>query len=108
MSSLIRITTSEVKSFLSAIPKWKFIPNMNSTSDTLVRVYQFKSFEDTWSFLTKVAMRSHKLGHHVKIINLYNVVELELTTHDVGGLSELDFKMAMAFEKSAEQLGLKE
>lgn len=106
--SLTRIAATEIKPLLKTIPNWKFIPNMNSSSDALVRVYKFKSFEDTWSFLTKVAMRSHKYSHHVKIINLYNIVELELTTHDVGGLSELDFKMAKAFEKSAQNFGLKD
>lgn len=99
-----RIAATEAKQLLCNIPGWTYRAN----PDTIIRSYKFKSFEDTWSFLSKVAMRSHKLGHHAKITNLYTKVELELTTHDVEGLSELDFKMAKAFEKTALQLGLKE
>ena len=46
-------------------------------------------------------MKAHRMGHHPTIINNYNIVELELTTHDVGGISELDVKMAKSLDKAA-------
>lgn len=53
-------------------------------------------------------MRAHRSGHHPKLTNVYTAVELELTTHDVQGLSELDFRLAKAFDKAARQLGVEE
>lgn len=104
----VKLGVSQIRSLLIDIPKWKFIEKEidSSVPDTLLRKYTFKSFEETWAFLNRVALRSHKLGHHPKITNTYNVVDLELTTHDVGGLSEVDFKMAKAFDKAAIQYGL--
>lgn len=86
--------------------RWKVV-NDQKNSEVLTRRFQFKSFEDTWAFLTKVSLRSHKLQHHPKLTTLYNVVDLELTTHDVQGLTETDFKMAKVFSKFAAKLGEK-
>ena len=104
--SVSRLTPTQVQKLLCTIPQWNFIAggNHHSKLDTIRREYRFRSFEESWSFITRVAMRAHKLGHHPTIVNKYNIVELELTTHDVEGLSELDFKMAKALEKAALQL----
>lgn len=100
----IRLTKAQIQALISKLPQWEYLEGGATAADRVVRSYQFKSFEDSWSFLTKVAMRSHKMGHHPKITNLYNRVDLELTTHDVNGLSEIDFKMATVFEKAARRL----
>ena len=81
------------------------MPGTTGTMDTLLRAYKFRTFEETWSFLTRVAMRAHRNGHHPKLTNVFTTVKLELTTHDVQGLSELDFRLAKAFDKAARQLG---
>ncbi|KAG7810310.1 hypothetical protein KL921_002805 [Ogataea angusta] len=73
----------------------------------LERKYTFQNFEDTWAFLTKVALRSHISGHHPKITTLYNKVTIQLTTHDVQGLTQQDFKFAERFESYANRIGLK-
>ncbi|KAG7880765.1 hypothetical protein KL905_002366 [Ogataea polymorpha] len=74
----------------------------------LERKYTFQNFEDTWAFLTKVALRSHLGGHHPKITTLYNKVTIHLTTHDVQGLTQSDFKFAERFESYANRIGLKD
>lgn len=105
----MKLNALQIKTLVAAVPKWQFVPAITDNAcDKLTRKYQFRSFEESWCFLTRVAMKSHKLGHHPLIKNLYNVVELELTTHDVQGLSELDFKMAKSIEKAANQLGVKD
>lgn len=78
---------------LLLLPKWKVI------GKDLVRQHSFKDFETTWSFLNKVAMRSHLWGHHPNINTTYNKIEIRLTTHDVSGISDIDIKMARRFEK---------
>lgn len=68
---------------------------------TLQKQYKFANFEDTWSFLTKVSMRSHLMGHHPTITNTYNIVKIELTTHDIDDVSEVDLQLAKRFDKYA-------
>lgn len=99
-----RLPLSQIKTLLKELPQWKFANEGNYKVDTIIRDYQFPNFEKTWAFLTRVAMKCHKLGHHPKIINEYNLVTIELSTHDVNGLSDLDFKMAKSLEKVASEV----
>lgn len=122
--SLVKLTKSEILLKLSVLPKYnknnKFnwnITNINdinsnididindSTNLKLYRNFKFKTFEDTWAFLTKISMRSHLIAHHPTIINTYNKVKLELNTHDVNGLTDLDFKLAKRFSDYALKIG---
>ncbi|KAH3671971.1 hypothetical protein OGAPHI_000157 [Ogataea philodendri] len=103
-SKLVRLTAEQVKKLHSNISPagWKLY-----NGNCLARNYTFKNFEDTWAFLTKVALRSHLTGHHPKLTTVYNKVDVELTTHDVQGLTEIDFKFAERFENYAAQIGQK-
>ncbi len=60
----------------------------------LQRKFRFKDFVTAFGFLTSVALESEKLNHHPEIYCVYNRVELLLTTHDAGGLTELDYQLA--------------
>ncbi|MBX9717702.1 MAG: 4a-hydroxytetrahydrobiopterin dehydratase [Microbacteriaceae bacterium] len=71
------------------LPNWQLTEN-----GKLHRRFQFKDFVEAFSFLTSVALESEKLGHHPEIFCVYNKVELWLTTHDAGGLTDLDTKLA--------------
>lgn len=106
--ALKQLITSQIskETTHSSLFAWK-VSNDANKADVLARRFKFKSFEDTWAFLTKVSLRSHKLQHHPKLCTLYNIVDMELTTHDVGGLTELDFKMAKTFSKFAAKIGEK-
>lgn len=95
-----KLNTQEIAKLLGTIPKWKY--KTSTGGESIYRKFEFRSFETSWAFLTRVAMKSHKMGHHPRIINEYNIVEIELTTHDVKGLSELDFKMAKSLDKATE------
>ncbi len=58
------------------------------------REWHFQNFIEAFSFITKVALLSEKLQHHPELSNVYSFVKIELTTHDLGGISNLDIKLA--------------
>ena len=64
----------------------------------LVKTFVFKNFIQAFGWMTQVAMHSEKLIHHPEWFNVWNKVEVALTTHDVGGISDLDFKMIKRME----------
>ena len=62
--------------------------------DAIRKVFKFKNFIEAWGFMSRVAIHAEKLNHHPEWSNVYNTVDVTLTTHDVGGLSELDLTLA--------------
>lgn len=62
--------------------------------DAIRKTYKFGSFVDAWGWMSKMAIEAEKLNHHPEWFNVYNKVEVTLTTHDVGGLSQLDVALA--------------
>lgn len=62
--------------------------------DAIFKTYKFKNFVEAFGFMTRVAMWSEKWNHHPEWFNVYNQVDVTLTTHSVDGLSDLDVKLA--------------
>ncbi|MFM1842676.1 MAG: pterin-4a-carbinolamine dehydratase, partial [Cyanobacteriota bacterium] len=60
----------------------------------LHRQFQFGNFNEAFGFMSRLALVAEKLGHHPEWFNVYNRVTIDLTTHDAGGLTELDVKFA--------------
>jgi 4a-hydroxytetrahydrobiopterin dehydratase len=69
--------------------------------DAIRKIWKFKSFSEAWAFMSRVALLAEKLNHHPEWKNVYNVVDVTLTTHDCGGLSDLDVEMARRMDKFA-------
>ncbi len=65
----------------------------------LHKLFKFTNFIEAFGFMTSVAMHAEKSDHHPEWFNVYNQVEIDLTTHEVGGLSDKDFELAGAIEK---------
>lgn len=63
------------------------------------KVWTFKNFRAAFGFMTQVALLAERLDHHPDWSNCYNTVSITLWTHDAGGLTELDFKLAKMIEK---------
>ncbi|MEP1446607.1 MAG: 4a-hydroxytetrahydrobiopterin dehydratase [Paraglaciecola sp.] len=68
------------------------------SDEKLSKTFKFKSFIRAFGWMSQIAIWAEKLNHHPEWFNVYNKVEVQLTTHDVGGISELDFKLAQKME----------
>jgi len=84
-----RLSDSEIESALKSLPRWKL-----NGEKRLEAEFKFKSFREAFSFMTRVAFEAEALNHHPDWFNSYNRVKVELTTHDVGGISENDLELA--------------
>ncbi|XP_071758469.1 pterin-4-alpha-carbinolamine dehydratase 2 [Centroberyx gerrardi] len=69
--------------------------------DAIYKELHFKSFNQAFGFMSRVALQAEKLNHHPEWFNVYNKVQITLTTHDCGGLSKRDIKMAKFIDKIA-------
>jgi 4a-hydroxytetrahydrobiopterin dehydratase len=69
--------------------------------DAITKKFEFKDFNQAFGFMTRAALVAEKMNHHPEWFNVYNKVEVTLSTHDAGGVTELDVKLAEAMEKLA-------
>lgn len=86
------LTEAEVDARVSKLPTWSL------DGAVLKRDLQFVDFVEAFGFMTRVALLAQVLNHHPDWSNSYNRVSIALTTHDAGGLTELDFKLATQIE----------
>lgn len=61
---------------------------------SIKRIFTFKNFSEAFAFMTRVALAAEKMDHHPEWFNVYKTVDVTLNTHDIGGLSVLDFELA--------------
>ena len=69
--------------------------------DALQKTFMFKNFNEAFGFMTQVALQAEKLDHHPEWTNVYNRVEVTLTTHDANGVTERDVAMASFMDQLA-------
>ncbi|XP_041657532.1 pterin-4-alpha-carbinolamine dehydratase 2-like [Cheilinus undulatus] len=67
--------------------------------DAIFKELNFKTFNQAFGFMSRVALQAEKMNHHPEWFNVYNKVQITLTTHDCGGLSKRDIKMAKFIDK---------
>ena len=79
------------------LPQWK----LSDDASKLHRSLQFSDFNRAFGFMTRVAMHADKYDHHPNWSNVYNKVDIELWTHDVGGLSDNDFRLAEFIDQAS-------
>ncbi len=80
---------------LKALPDWTAV---EGGRDAIQRTYRFKDFNQAFGFMTRVALLAEKADHHPEWSNVWNRVDVLLTTHDAGGLSQRDIAMAQAID----------
>ena len=89
-----QLTEAERDEAWSALPEWR----LRGDGLAIERELKFKDFNEAFGFMTRVALLADKRDHHPEWSNVYNRVEITLTTHDAGGLSERDVHMAKAID----------
>ena len=90
-----QLTEAERAEALAALPEW----SLQADGLAIERTFKFKDFSQAWAFMNRVALLAEKHDHHPEWSNVYNRVAITLTTHDAGGLSERDTKLARAIDK---------
>ena len=83
---------------LESLPGWSLA---GGTREAISRTFVFPDFNAAFGFMTRAALHAEKLDHHPEWFNVYNKVDVTLTTHSAGGLTELDFKLAGKMDKAA-------
>ena len=82
-----------------AKPRLVFLDGWDYQDNGIEKTYEFRDFVAAFSFMTRVAIEAEKMNHHPEWSNVYNRVKIRLTTHDAGGLTDLDFKLAEVIDK---------
>ena len=85
-----QLTEAERAHALAGLPEWR----LREDKLAIVRGFRFADFSQAFAFMTRVALIAEKADHHPEWSNVYNRVEITLTTHDAGGLSQRDVAMA--------------
>jgi 4a-hydroxytetrahydrobiopterin dehydratase len=94
---IAKLTETERTAALAALPAWQMVAG----KDAIQRAFRFKNFVEAWGFMSKVALLAEAQDHHPEWSNVYNRVEITLTTHDCKGLSARDVKLAQDIDKLA-------
>jgi 4a-hydroxytetrahydrobiopterin dehydratase len=91
---ITRLTDEERNEALAELPHWTLSPDGLAITRTLT----FADFAEAFGFMTRVAILAEKADHHPEWFNVWNRVEIRLTTHDAGGLSKRDRALAKAID----------
>ena len=88
-----RLSGEEVARRLRDLDGWQL-----NEAEHLYKSFRFPDFQVAFAFMTRVALLAEKMDHHPNWSNVYNRVDIELFSHDVGGLSKRDFQLAQAVD----------
>jgi 4a-hydroxytetrahydrobiopterin dehydratase len=89
-----QLNEAERAAALDALGEWDY----DEARDALTRSFLFADFSEAFAFMTRVALLAEKHDHHPEWSNVWNRVDILLTTHDAGGLSQRDIAMAQAID----------
>ncbi len=89
------LTQTEIDQKIQAVPQWQ------QQDQTITRTFKFKNFVEAIAFVNQLVEPAEVAGHHPDIAISYNKVSLSLTTHDAGGLTQMDFDLAQTISELA-------
>jgi 4a-hydroxytetrahydrobiopterin dehydratase len=95
--TIAKLTDAERADALAALPRWRH----EAERDALTRRFRFPDFAAAFAFMTRVAILAEKADHHPEWSNVYDRVDILLTTHDADGLSARDVALARAIDAFA-------
>jgi len=90
-----KLSADARKSALAKLAGWSEVAGR----DAITKKFVFQDFTQAFGFMTRAALVAEKMDHHPEWFNVYKTVEVTLSTHDAGGLTELDLKLAEAMDK---------
>ena len=88
----MRLSDAEIETALAGLPGW------TRNGDGIERGYRFADFTHAFAFMARVALLAEKADHHPEWSNVWNKVEVRLTTHDAGGITAKDIALATAID----------
>ena len=94
---IAKLSSSERDAVLKELCNWQMVKDR----DAIQRSFRFKNFSEAWGFMSRVALLAESQDHHPEWFNVYNKVDITLATHDAGGLSARDVKLAKAIDAVA-------
>ncbi|MEM7619189.1 MAG: 4a-hydroxytetrahydrobiopterin dehydratase [Pseudomonadota bacterium] len=86
---------------LGQLNGWSMLDNR----EAITKTYKFQDFNQAFGWMTRLALVAEKMDHHPGWFNVWNKVEVTLTTHDCGGLSDLDIQMAQRMDQIFAEIG---
>ena len=87
------------------LPRLVFLEGWSFRENGIEKSFLFRDFIDAFSFMTRVAIEAERFNHHPDWCNVWNKVTIRLSTHDAGGVTDLDFRLAERIEKHCLQHG---
>jgi len=91
---MARLTDAERATLATRLPKWSMVAGR----DAIERRFEFRDFSEAWGFMNRVALLAESHNHHPDWSNVWSRVRIELSTHDAGGLTDNDVKLAQAID----------
>jgi len=92
--TVARLTQAERAGLADALPAWAMVEGR----DAITRSVRFRDFNEAWGFMARVALLAEAQDHHPEWFNVWNRVDITLSTHDAGGLSARDLRLARAID----------
>ena len=89
-----KLSAEERAGLAAGLPEWKLAEGR----DAITRAFRFKDFSEAWGFMARVALLAEAQDHHPEWFNVWNRVEITLSTHDASGLSARDIRLAQAID----------
>jgi 4a-hydroxytetrahydrobiopterin dehydratase len=90
-----KLTQAQRDNLAGTLPGWALLEDR----DAIRKTYKFADFSQAWGFMSRVALLAEAQDHHPEWENVYNRVAITLTTHDAGGLSERDLRLASSINR---------
>ncbi|MBS0500755.1 MAG: 4a-hydroxytetrahydrobiopterin dehydratase [Burkholderiaceae bacterium] len=97
----MKLTPTDARALLQTLPDWRFDA---ARGGLIVREFTFRDFAQAFGFMSQIALVAERRNHHPEWFNVYNRVQVTLTTHDAGGLSMKDVELARTMDRVAAAL----
>jgi 4a-hydroxytetrahydrobiopterin dehydratase len=92
-----KASEEQITTALKTLPGWTRVAGRSA----ITKSWKWTDFNEAWGFMARVALLAEQMNHHPEWSNVWSKVDITLSTHDAGGLSDLDLKLAAAIEKIA-------